>query len=278
MCLFLPPALSPGFLSRQRDLMVTSSGEGGIRTHGIVVLSPSRLLVSDFTHATLRLVDSVNGGVLSKVSLPGAPWGVCLLGDGEAAVALHYVKKIKFVRINSDNLSLDRSIDVKGYPISISALDSSHLVVTYQGPGRVEVMTIDGRVIDVVDYQKAGKQLFQYPNNIAISNRGGIYVSDWGTRTITQMDGTLRITHTFTSPMLSSPDGIVSVSTDQLLVADNDSHSILVLNPTNGTVTPLLGQADGIQDPRAVAWCPASMKLFVGRFEVQTTVSVFCPK
>jgi len=253
---------------------VTSSGEKGIYAHDIAVLSPSRLLVSDPWNYTLRLVDSVNGGVLSKVSLPDAPWGVCLLGDGEAAVALRNEKKIQFVRIKSDKLSLDRSIDVKHLPLSISAFDSSHLVVTYQDPGMLEMMTIDGRVIDAVDNQKAGK-LFHYPNHIAISNRGDIYVSDWFTRTITQMDRTLHITRTFTSPMLTSPRGIVSVSTDQLLVADMKSHSIVVLNPTNGTVTHLLGQTDGIQQPGAVAWCPASKKLYVGSWNLQTAVSVF---
>jgi len=275
MCLFLPPALSPGFLSRQRDLMVASSVEGDIGIPDIAVLSPSRLLVSDLRNCRLRLVDSVNGGVLSQVSPPRCPRGVCHLGDGVAAVALYYVKKIRFVRINSDKLSLDRSIDVKGYPSSISAFDSSHLVVTYEYPGMVEMMTIDGRVVHAMDNKEAGKQLFQYPNYIAISNTGDIYVSDSGTRTITQMDSTLRITQTFTSPMLTSPYGIVTVSTDQLLVADMKSHSIVVLNPTSGTVTPLLGQADGIQEPRAVAWCPVSKKLFVGRYGRHTAVSVF---
>jgi len=53
--------------------MVTSSGEEGITVNDIAVLSPSRLLVSDYTNDTLRLVDSGNGGVLSKVSLPGGP-------------------------------------------------------------------------------------------------------------------------------------------------------------------------------------------------------------
>ena len=162
--------------------------------------------------------------------------------------------------------------------MNISALDSSHLVVTYPDPGRVEMMTIDGRVIDARDNQKTGNYLFQYPNYIAISNRRGIYVSDLTTRTITQMDRTLHITQIFTSPMLTSPYGIVSVGTDQLLVADKDSDSIVVLNPTSGTVTPLLGQADGIQQPWAVAWCPASKKLYVGSWGRHTPVSVFCLK
>jgi len=258
--------------------MVTSSGEEGILVRGIAVLSPSRLLVSDWTNHTLRLVDSVNGGVLSQVSLPCCPWRVCLLGGGGAAVLLNYKKKIQCVRINGDTLSLDRSIDVKGDPVGISAFDSSNIVVSYQNPGRVEMMTMGGRVIDAVDNQKAGKQLFQNPYFIVTSNNDDIFVSDWGTDTITQMDVSLQITRIFTSPMLTLPCGIVSVSTDQLLVANRDSHSIVVLNPTNGTLTPLLGQADGIQYPVAVAWCPASKKLYVGRACSQPAVSVFCLK
>jgi len=256
--------------------MVTSRGEAEIIIQDIAVVSPSRLLVSD--NNKLRLVDIVNGGVLSHVSLPGWSRGVCLLGGGGAAVVLSWVKKILCVRINGDNLSLDRSIDVKEYPLGISAFDSSNIVVSYHNPGRVEMMTMGGRVIDAVDNQKARKQLFKYPYFIATSNNNNIFVSDCGTKTITQMDVSLQITRTFTSPMLTSPYGIVSVSTDQLLVADLERNSIVVLNPTSGTVTPLLGQADGIQLPLAVAWCPTSKKLYVGRAGSQPAVSVFCLK
>jgi len=88
------------------------------------------------------------------------------------------------------------------------------------------------------------------------------------------MDRILRITRTFTSRMLKQPHGIVSVGTDQLLVADLERNSIVDLNPTSGIVTPLLGQADGIQ-PEAVAWCPARKKLYVTRAENHWTLSVF---
>jgi len=55
-----------------------------------------------------------SGGVMAQLSPLGYPWGVCLMGDGKAAVALHNVKKIQFIHVVGDSLSLDRSIDVKG--------------------------------------------------------------------------------------------------------------------------------------------------------------------
>ena len=254
---------------------MTSSGEKAFGIRDIAVLSPSRILVTDWTNDTLRLLDSVNGGVLSQVKLPGTPCGVCRLEDGRAVVALYDMKQLQFCRIVGDSLSLDGSIQVKDSVCGVSACGSSHLLVSYRSPGGVKIMTMDGRVIDEVDNQKTGKQLFAYPYNIAVSKSGDIFVSDYGTSTIIQMDRNLRITQTFTSPMIKKPWGIASVSTDQLLVVDRDSDSIVVLNPTNGTVTPLLGKTDGIQQPLAMAWCPASKKLFVGRNGDQTALSVF---
>jgi len=158
----------------------------------------------------------------------------------------------------------------------MESVTGSHRV-TYS-EGMLAKMTIKGQVIDVVDNQIAGIQLLRYPGFFAISTVGDIYVSDRTACTVIQMDRTLHITKTFTSPMLASPRGIVSVSTNQLLVADRNSHSIVVLNPINGTVTHLLGPTDGIQKPRAVAWCPASKKLYVSGGERHTAVSVFCLK
>jgi len=211
---------------------------------------------------------------VSSVCLPSWPERVCLLHDGLAAVTQLGKQQIQFIRVNGDTLSLDKFIKVKGLVIGISPCDS-HLVVTYDEPGRVETLTVDGRVIDEMDNKKAGKQVFKYPYYIVISSSGNIFVSDSGTCTIIQMDRTLHITRTFTSPMLKQPQGIVSVSTDQLLVADQEGNSIVVLNPTNGTVTPLLGRADGLQKPKAMAWCPASKKLYVGSNNFQSTLSVF---
>jgi len=257
---------------------VTSSSEEDIYIRDIAMLSPSSLLVGDYTNTTLRLVDSVSGVVLSKATLPSHPRRLCLLSDGRVAVTLYNSKKIQFICVANDTLLLDRSIDVKNIIAGIAQCDSSYLAVSCDSPSKVEIMTMDGRVINDMDNKKAGKHVFQYPYFIAPTTSGDIFVSDHGTSTITQMDRTLRISRTFSSPTLTSPYSIVSVSTDQLLVADRDSHSIVVLNPTNGTVTHLVGKTDGIQEPLAVAWCTTKKRLYVSSYGCQTTLRVFHQK
>jgi len=262
-CLFLS-VLSPGCLSRKQDVGVVSQDEEGIVIHDMAVLSATRVLVTDWTYKTLRLVDSQNGGVVAKLCLTTKPFKLCLVRDGRAVVTLPFEKRIQFIRIDRDTLTLDKSVDMNGTVAGIAAFDS-HLVVSYQDPGSVEKITIMGKVTRKLNYQTAGKELIWSPYFIAISESGYVFVSDCGTNIITQLDENLQFIQTFTfnSPMMKTPAGIVFVNSTQLLVAARDSHNILVLNTITGTVTTLLGQAEGIHNPRAVAWYPVNKALYV---------------
>jgi len=269
-----PAALTAGCLHRDKDLDVTSRGEFGYQNNGIAVVSPTRLLVTDGTSRTLRLVDSQNGGVVSQVSLPGQSCRVCLAGDGRDAVTLPDEKRVQCVRVDGDTLSLDKSITVKGNVVGIVS-SNNHLVVSYDDPGRVERITMEGRITHELNNQTAGRELFKYPHFITTSHDGHIYISDGGTHTIVQLDHNLQVLQVFTSPMMKAPLGIASVSNNQVIVAGNGSSNILVLDTTTGTMTSLLGQAEGIQLPWSVGWCPDNQKLYVGLSGEITSLNVY---
>jgi len=273
----LPAALTAGCLRREKDLDVTSRGEGGYYIQDIAVVSPTRLLVTDNINRTLRLVNSQNGGVVSQVSVPGGPYGVCLTGDGRAAVTLPNEERIQFVRLDGDTLTLDKSTTVKRSVYGIMS-SNNHLVVSYTVPVRVERITMEGRVTHELNNQTAGRELFKYPHFITSSHDGRIYVSDQGTHTITQLDHNLQVLQVSTSPTMKTPAGIVSVSNNQVIVAGRNSNNILVLDTTTGTMTPLLGQAEGIQLPWTVGWCPDSQKLYVGLAGVIGILNVYTRK
>jgi len=269
--------LTPGCLSRERDLQVTSPGEEGIYIQDIAVVSSSRVLVTDHTNSTVRLLDSQGGKVVSKLLLSSRPFRVCLLRDGRAAVTLPHQKQIQFIRVDGDTLSLDGSIDVKGEVIGIAVHDN-HLILSDVNPGRLEKITMTGEVTHQLNNHTAGRELFKYPNFITTSHDGNIFIADSGTNTISQLDQNLQVVQTFTSPMLKFPVGIVTVSNTQLLVAGNDSHNTLMLDTTTGSMTSLLGQTEGIQLPYALGWCPVSRKLYVGFSGGKTTINVYSSK
>ena len=272
-----PVSLTPGCLSRERDLQVISPGEGGIEIFDIAVVSSSRVLVTEYTNSTVRLLDSQGGKVVSKLPLSSRPIRVCLLRDGRAAVTLLDQKRIQFIRVDGDTLSLDESIDVNGDVIGI-AVSNNHLILSYNYTGRLEKITMEGRVTHQLHKHTAGRELFKYPEFITSSHDGNIFITDHGTNTISQLDQNLQVVQTFTSPMLKFPVGIVTVSNTQLLVAGNDSHNILMLDTTTGSMTSLLGQTEGIQLPYALGWCPVSRKLYVGFSGGKTTINVYSSK
>jgi len=272
-----PVPLTPGCLSRERDLQVTSPGEGGILIRDIAVVSSSRVLVTEQTNNTVGLLDSQGGKVVSKLPLSSSPIRVCLLRDGRAAVTLPQQKQIQFIRVDGDTLSLDVSIDVNGDVIGIAG-HNNHLVLSYLFPGRLEKITMEGRVTHQLNNHTAGRELFKYPYFITTSHDGNIFITDLETNTISQLDQNLQVVQTFTSPMLKEPAGIVTVSNTQVLVAGCYSHNILMLDTTTGSMTSLLGQAEGIQDPWALGWCHVSRKLYVGFYEGKTTINVYSRK
>jgi len=272
-CVFLS-VLSPACLFHKQDVSVVSRNEGWVKIQDIAVLSTTRVLGTEQTYKTLRLVDSQNGGVVDMLTLPEQPWKLCIVRDGRAAVTLPAEKRIQFIRMDRDTLTLDRYVDMNGSVIGIAAGDS-HLVVSYQNPGRVEKITMEGKVTYKLNNQTAGKELLQVPNNIAISESGYIFISDSRTNTITQLDENLQVIQFFTSPLMRTPVGIVSVNSTQLLVADRDSQIILVLDTITGNMTTLLGQAEEIHHPWALGWCPVSKTLYVSRFGNVKTISKF---
>jgi len=272
-----PVPLTPGCLSRERDLQVTSSGEGGILIQDIAMVSSSRVLVTEQTNDTVKLLDSQGSKLVSKLPLSSRPVRVCLLRDGRAVVTLPNQKRIQFIRVDGDTLSLDGTIDVKEPVIGI-AVSNNHLILSYSNPGRLEKITMEGRVTHQLNNHTAGRELFKIPCFITSSHDGNIFITDYGTNTIGQLDQNLQVVQTFTSPMLKSPAGIVTVSNTQLLVAGCNSNNILMLDTTTGSMTSLLGQTEGIQRPWALGWCPVSRKLYVVFLVGKTTINVYSRK
>ena len=272
-----PVPLTPGCLSRERDLQVTSPGDGEIRIPDIAVVSSSRVLVTECTN-TVRLLDSQGGKLVSKLPLSSRPYRVCLLRDGRAVVTLPNQKRIQFIRVEGDTLSLDGTIDANGEVYGLAG-HNNHIILSFRDPVKLEKITMTGGVTHQLNNHTAGRELFKWPYFITSSHDGNIFIADYGIKnTISQLDQNLQVVQTFTSPMLKSPAGVVAVSNTQLLVADRDSHNILMLDTTTGSMTPLLGQAEQIQDPWALGWCPVSRKLYVGYFGKKTTIYVYSRK
>jgi len=246
---------------------------GGNSIHDITVVSDTRLLVPVYWMKKVMLVDSQTGGTVAQLRLQDRPRNVCMWDNNTAVVTL-VGRKVQFININGDSLQLGRTFSVNGNVRGVGR-SGDRLIVSYLSPPWLEVLAMDGRVMHTFSIKAAGRDVFQSPEYIATSTDGMVYVSDADNSTITQLDMNLRVTRTYSDPMLQRPYGIISVSADQVLVCSNGNDRILLLCPSTGVITSILEQQDGIHRPWALTFSPTQRKLYVVPWDGSGRIQVF---
>jgi len=257
-------------LHRQQDLEVDT---GGWNIHDITVVSDTRLLVTVCGMEKVMLVDSQTGGTVAQLTLQAGPFRVCMWDNNTAVVSLDR-QKVQFINIKGDSLQLGPSFSVNGNVRGVGR-SGDRLIVSYVSPPWLEVLATDGRVMHTFSIKAAGRDVFQSPEYIATSTDGMVYVSDAGNSTITQLDMNLRVTRTYSDPILLRPHGIISVSADQVLVCIYDNNRILLLCPSTSVITSILEQQDGIKDPWALTFSPSQRKLYAVPWDGSGRIQVF---
>ena len=254
--MFMFPAFSQ--LQRQEDIKVNT---GGKEIFDIAVVSDTRLLVIVYLNKRVILVNSQTGGTVAKVSLKSNPRSVCMFNNIMAVVTLSD-KSLQFININGDILELGRSFRLNGDVCGV-ARSEDKIVVSYGSPPWLQVLSMDGTIMHTFNTRAAGGDEVKWPVFIATNADGMVYVSDLDKSTFKQLDSNLHVIRTYSDPILQDPRGIICVSADQVLVCSLNNHKILLLCPSTGAMTSILGQQDGIKEPWALTYSPSQKKLYV---------------
>jgi len=262
------PAFSQ--LQRQEDIKV-DIGDWSI--FDIAVVSDTRLLVIVNGNKIVILVNSQTGGTVAQITLKSNPRSVCMFNSIMAVVTLKD-RSLQFINVNGDVLELGRSFSLNRDVWGV-AKSEDKLVVSYVSPPGLQVLSMDGTVMHTFNTRAAGGDVFKCPSFIAKSADGMVFVSDRDKSTITQLDSNLRVIGTYSDAILQNARGINCVSADQVLVCSYYNHKILLLCPSTGAITSILGQQDGIKEPRALTYSPSQKKLYVVSNETSGRIQVF---
>ena len=257
-------------LKRQEDMKVDTGGGAGISD--IAVVSDTRLLVIVYAIKKVILVNSQTGGTVAQTTLKAFPRGVCMFDNIRVVVTLND-KSLQLININGDSIELVRSFSLNGNVWGV-ARSEDRLIVSYCSPPGLQVLSMDGRVIHTFSNQEAGVDVFKCPSFISTSADGMVFVSDRTASTITQLDSNLHVIRTYSDPILQDPRGIISVSADQVLVCSYDKNRILLLCPSTGVFTSILGQQDRIEKPESLTYSQSQRKLYVVPNELSGRIQV----
>jgi len=261
--------LTQARLKRQQDILLPG---GGCYIQDLAVVSPDMLLVSNLSKRCVQLLDCLQGKVVSEVQLQKQPWRMCLTDRNSAAVNVGD-KKIQMIKVKDKTLTKGRELTMSDDVYGLTSSGNS-LVVAYQSRPWLAVISLDGKVLHQFD--KSGKsQHFNDPRFMCTTPGGSMFISDYGTDTITKVDARLNILQTFTSPLLQEPYGITAVTEDQILVCSYRNDSLVLLQPSTNTMSKLLGEDDGIKYPYSLTYCPDQKKVYVAPPVCTATIKVY---
>jgi len=238
----------------------------------MAVVSPDMLLVSNCSKKCVQLLDCLKGEVVSEVKLQDFPLSMCLTDRNTAAVNVAG-KKIWMIAVTDKTLTKKGELTASGIIHGLTSSKNS-LVVCYHCQPWLEVISMDGNVLHQFD-KKGNSQHFKYPNYMCTTPDGSVFISDWETNTIINVDAQLNLLQAFSSPLLKEPWGITAVTEDQILVCSNRNHSILLLQPSTNTMSTLLGMDDGIEYPYCLTYCPDQKKVYVATPGTIDTMNVY---
>jgi len=235
-------------LSRNADIKIKSATDRhGCYITDLAVLPGDLLLLADINNQSVKLVDPASGQLLDQLQLPEQPRGLCLLPGDRAAVTIPNKSMIQTISVTMKKLSLQNVINVNGECYGIDYVNY-YFVVCFQNPAMLAFIDNKGKIYKSVPIHYINHTLFKQPNYtcICVSTENTskvIYVSDWGTSTITRLSEELQVLQSFTDPALQDPCGLTSVGGGQLLVVNCGArYTLSVLDVSTGQVTPLLGQ------------------------------------
>ena len=235
----------------------------------MALVSTNRLLLTVPAQSKVMLVQSKTGQVLSEIVLQNQPGFICMVSANRAATTIFNKTIIQFIQVNERTLETDSTtnVDVNAYGI---APYRNNLVVSYLEPSGVKIISNDGETIHKLDNATAGREVFKSPEWIATTSDGSIYVTDWGTREITRLDSSLAILQTFSGAILRTPQGILALNNDQLLVCSWSNSSVVLIRPSTNSMTVLLDKQQGIKRPVSLCFCKEQKKMYVALAYVDT--------
>ena len=262
--------MSLAVFKRKKDIKIASVD---IDIRDILVVSPDCILLCNNSKAKVQLVDTMDGRVLSEVH--GPYWirkpqmrRLCLTRNDQAAVTVEG-KKVQIIDVPAQSINLGTVLTLNYDPWGVSTCGENDLVVSYLTAPWLEVLSTDGSVRHQF-LQTGTSSHFKNPNFLTTSVDGYVYVSDLGTDKITKLDPSLQLLQTFSSSLLSTPHGIISISPDQLLVCSPVNDRIVLLNTGVGKSSTLLEKQDGIYRPKSLSYCLVQKRLYVTQWKTNS--------
>ncbi|XP_052786374.1 tripartite motif-containing protein 45-like [Mya arenaria] len=247
----------------------TESESKGCGIADMALLSPDLLAVSDSYNYNVKLLDVPNDKIVSSLVLSSWPLGITRIKADQLAVAQPAISTITIVSISEDgHLTKDRDL------LSLKACSGllyakGMLFVAYSTVrSQIAVLSLAGDVTRTISTNKSGMPLFSRPCYMAMSiDKDSLYVSDTEIMTITSLSRENTFHVKCDGKGRSKVSGVRGITIDcggVVYVCGYNSNTVCQLSRECKELIPLLDANNGLRQPRSLAFCAKTNRLFVG--------------
>ncbi|XP_060587325.1 uncharacterized protein LOC132742850 [Ruditapes philippinarum] len=238
---------------------------------GISVLSNEELVIADSQNNCIKMVDIERKKISSYLKMSFSPQDVTVVNNNLLAVTLPcaFLSMIQIVtRFGPFRWRTSHSLKANGNCYGITST-SDKLIVSFTAPPKVEVLSLQGEVLNTLDTSADGHQLFNQPRHLTVSeDKQYVYVSDRGSGSLTRLalsgdkDDIIQISQD--TGWHISPEGIVTAE-DSVLVCDMGSEegNVYAFQEDLSEKGIVYDSKDGIRYPKTICYSPYQNKVFV---------------
>ncbi|XP_053376428.1 uncharacterized protein LOC128547505 [Mercenaria mercenaria] len=248
-------------LSHQGDIYVkTPKDKEGCWVTGMVLLTPSRLILTDSNNKSIKMVDLNNKSVTDHLQLDTPPMDVTMVTSNQVAVTLSDKGTVQFISANSNRLSKKHKLKVDGYCCGISCYQEK-LVVTFGNPRKVQIIDLKGKVLTTITDDSEGDSLYFVAPYHVTSNSHFIYVSEARMYEVLRFNWEGEPIGRYSD--LTTPRGLVMLNNESILVSEKDSGNIQHISGDLSRGDIVLKD---LSSPDAICWCSTDSILYISCF------------
>ena len=231
---------------------------------GCDVMPDGRVILCDGHNYKVTVLNSFFI-VTETLKLTDKPWDVSVINKNSAVVTLPGPQHLNFIHLGPSLysgrvLKLDKrcwGIDVSGEHIYISLHDYKD--------GEIRILDIEGNLKRKVVVNGQDSFMFHNPYYLTVSAvTGNIYVSDVGSHTITCLKSDGSFEYQCKDKDLQFPRGVCIDDKENIIVCDQKSNDIPIINSSGTKQCNLLTSKNGLKDPCCVAYRYVDNTLIIG--------------
>lgn len=232
---------------------------------GCGIFPDGRIVLCDQANPKLILF-SKSFKLEDTLTLASESYDVAIINDKKAIITIPNKQRLQFIEVSPTmTTGMVIPLDKECYGVAVGG-DEIYTSCCWLDAGEVRIFDLDGHFKRKVGVDQNGRpNMFCSPYYIRVNDQSGkIFISDVENETLTCLRSDGKVIYKYKAIDMKCPRGISVDRKDNVMICDEDSCNVFVVNKDGERKNSLITSKDGIRKPRCVAYGAKDGTLIVG--------------